>query len=217
MSENEHFTPAQETAKALLNIMNMCGADSSDEDGKITFTLYGHPDFEKICYGKDPQEAFKDLSEEEREEEMEELFDDYRERFKKDYLPVDPNDHINGEIYYIRAKLTGIVEGRITSGDGDLGRQLTDFTNKMGDLAKEATSIAFHERDSKTEPKTMQPEIAQLYENVLFDLQKHIWQGAGEGLFTSGQSIVAQNREPLMAEKYASNRTIIASDKGRAG
>ena len=204
-----NLSPSQETAGKIFEIIRHLDSPGVDHEGMIGLSNW-NPEFYDLLYGKDRQS----LSEEAREA----LNDKYRAEYKRDCLQLgqesEDDERWSDELDYTKAKLRGIVEGHITSGDGDLGRDLEKLANKLAILAFHDEGIALSESvNPPAGKKTISPEIANLNMRTFKQLYNLVIEGASQGLFTSGQSL-EPTREKSMAEKYATPRKMVAGDIG---
>ncbi len=152
-------------AQDLLENIEYCNCDNSDGDGThiglagsvFDQAAYGTRDNDKILNGQP--------------------IDDYFSTYKSHWILAPYPEHWCERVEYMQAKLEGIVEGNVTTGDGHLGEELRQFTSRMQDLLEE-------------QEKDMSPEVFALYKGFLDEMQQNFLNGARQGLFASGNPLI---------------------------
>jgi hypothetical protein len=199
MDGSANTLSAKEIAQQLLADLNLCDMTSAAGEYNL-LNLYDHPDFLDIaCDRKYTKEDRQKMTDEERDA----LHDEYHDKYAHDELRAEPyGGDTPQKIKYMKAILEGITEGRITHGDSMLGIMLLDFTTRLYNVADEECRRASLAKNPK---EAMPCELAELYKEHFHGMQKKIYQGASQGLFTSGQPL-EPNREKSIVEKYASGK-----------
>jgi hypothetical protein len=201
MSQKPRLSAAQEIASELLDALNVCAVDSTDLKGNDLLNIYRHPDFDTAAIGREIKK--EDLS----GEQLDALYEEYHSKYGHDELCLTSanSKKFITQIDYMKALLKGIVDGHITTGDGNLGQMLLEFSSELLNTASKAVNSSILNRDN---PKAAMPQgLSELYKKHFEGMLQNIYKGAETGLFTSGHPIIEPMRDHSMVAKYGSRNT----------
>lgn len=216
MSSKQKLSPAQETAQKILNLLQPMDDGCAD-----CIALWSHPEYQRIMY----HGAYEGLSDEAKSIAE----DNYSKEYKSNMIHVwnaeesskDNNNRTSSpseesRLDYIRHALEEIVDGKTTSGNGGLGKDLEDFANAFYYMARYEEAGALHNMQypPKDDKKSMHYGLAQLYTQTFSELRECVKEGVSRGLFTDGQPLDAPQQTQSMADKYAKPRKMVAGDIG---